>query len=72
MTNFNIQHSSDRPDRVFVSIDNRFDVALIRTGDGLRLSVFPFTDGAVWDDPFERFEVHESDVRALEQEMGRD
>jgi hypothetical protein len=72
MTKFNIQHSTDRPDRVFVAIDNRFDVALIRIEGGLRIHVFPISDGEVWDDPFERFEVDESEVRALEQEMGHD
>jgi hypothetical protein len=72
MAKFNVQYSDDRPDRVFVAIDNRFDVALIRTEDGLRLNVFPITDGQVWDDPFERFEVDESEIRQLEQEMSHD
>jgi hypothetical protein len=70
MKKFNIQYDIDRPDRVFVAVDNRFDVAVIRTEDGLRIQVFPITDGQVWDDPFERFEVYEDEVRALEQELG--
>jgi hypothetical protein len=70
MKKFNIQYDNDLPDRVFVAVDNRFDVAVIRTEDGLRIQVFPITDGQVWDNPFERFEVDEDEVRALEQELG--
>jgi hypothetical protein len=69
MTKFNIQHSGDRPDRVFVAIDNRFDVSIIRTEGGLHLQVYPITDGQVWDDPVARFEVDDDEVRALEEEM---
>jgi hypothetical protein len=69
MTKFNTQYSDDRPDRVFVTVDNRFDVAVIRTEDGLHLQVYPITDGEIWDDPFERFEIDEDEVRALEKEM---
>jgi hypothetical protein len=68
MKKFNIQYDNDLPDRVFVAIDNRFHVAVIRTEDGLRIQVFPITDGEVWDDAFERFEVDEDEVRALEEE----
>jgi hypothetical protein len=66
MKKFNIQYDNDRPDRVFVAVDNRFDVAIIRSEDGLRIQVFPIIDGEVWDDPFERFEVDENAIRELE------
>jgi hypothetical protein len=72
MAKFNIQYSGDRPDHVFVAIDNRFDVALIRTEEGLRINVFPITDGQVWDDPVERFEVSESEVQELELELSQE
>jgi hypothetical protein len=65
---FNIQ-ADERLDRLFVTLDNRFDVALIRTEDGLRLEVYPITDGEVWDDPIERFEVREADILELEKEL---
>ena len=66
MTKFSIQHSDDRPDRVFVSIDNRFDVAVIRSEDGIRIAVIPITDGEAWAATVVRFEVYESDIRDLE------
>ena len=69
MTKFNIQHSTDRSDRIFVAIDNRFDIALIRTEDGLGIEVYPLTDGQVWDDPIDRFKVDEEEIRELEREM---
>jgi hypothetical protein len=69
MTKFEFQHSDYQTDRAFVEIDNRFDVALIRTEAGLRIEVCPITDGEVWDDPFRRFEVDESEILALEEEL---
>jgi hypothetical protein len=72
MTHFNIQHNTGLSDRVFVALDNRFDVALIRTDGGLRIEVFPITDGEVWCEPSDAFEVDEEEVRKLEREMGDD
>ena len=75
MTKFNIQHNTGLSDRVFVTLDDRFDVAVIRTEDGLRLEIFPITDGEAWCDPCDRFEVSEADIRELEREkreIGRD
>jgi hypothetical protein len=72
MTNVNLRYADDEPDRVCVTIDNRFEVALIRTGDTLCIEVFPITGGQVWDDPSDRFEVDESEVTALEQELRHD
>ncbi len=70
MTKFNIQHMTDRPDRVFVAIADRFEVAVIRTADGLKIEVYPITDGEIWDDPCDRFEVDEGEIRELEREIG--
>lgn len=61
--------SDDRHDHIFVAIEDRFDVARIRSEAGIELEVYPITDGEVWDDPVERFAVNESDVRTLEDEM---
>ena len=69
MTKFNIQRMTDRPDRVFVAIDDRLDVAIIRTADGLKVEVYPITDGEIWDDPYDRFEVDEGQIRELEREL---
>jgi hypothetical protein len=70
MTKFSIQHNTGLSDRVFVSLDDRFDVSLIRTAHGLRIEVYPITDGEVWCDPSNAFEVHEDEVRELERELG--
>jgi hypothetical protein len=72
MTKLSIQHNTLRPDRVCIALDNRFDVVLIRTDDGLSIEVYPITDGQVWDDPCDRFEIDESEIRALEEEMSDD
>jgi hypothetical protein len=72
MTYFNIEQNTGLDDRIFVNLDNRFDVALIRTGDGLRIEVFPITDGKVWGDPSDTFEVDEEEIRKLERELSDD
>jgi hypothetical protein len=72
MTKFHMQHNTDVPDRFRVVIDDRLDVALIRTEDGLKIEVYPITGGEVWDDPFDRFAVDEDEIRELEREIGHD
>jgi hypothetical protein len=72
MTQFTIEHDTDLPDRVFVTVGNRFLAALIRTEDGLGINVYPITGGEVWDDPCDRFEVDEDEIRALERELVND
>ncbi len=69
MTHFNIDHRTDLADRIFVEIDRRFDVAIIRTETGLEIRVYPRTEGMLWDAPFSVFTVDEDEVRGLEQEM---
>ena len=72
MTKFGIQHHTELSDRVFVTVDDRFLASLIRTEDGLSIHVYPITDGQVWDDPCDRFEVDEDEIRDLEREIGDD
>jgi hypothetical protein len=69
MTAFNIELITEQPDHVYVDIDRRFNVAIERTETGLSLRVYPHTNGVLWDNPFTTFEVDESEIRALEQEM---
>ncbi len=69
MTHFNIDHRTDQADRIFVEIDRRLDVCIIRTEAGLELRIYPRTDGALWEDPFTTFEVDEGEIAALEAEM---
>jgi hypothetical protein len=68
MTHFIIDLKTARPDRVFVEVDRRFDVAIIRTGAGLQLQIYPRTDGELWCEPFTTFAVDEAEVIALEQQ----
>jgi hypothetical protein len=63
---FAARHDACQPTRVFVTLDDRFDIALIRTRDGLEIEVYPITGGEPWIDPYDRFEVHESAIRELE------
>jgi hypothetical protein len=69
MTAFNIGLNTDRADRVFVEVDCRFDVAIIRTETGLELRIYPRTNGELWDYPFTTFEVDEAEITALEAAM---
>jgi hypothetical protein len=69
MTAYNIDQITEQPDRIFVDVDRRFNVAIIRTEGGLELRVYPRTDGELWDAPFTTFEVNESEIAALEAEM---
>jgi hypothetical protein len=72
MTRFHHELSDHRLDRAFVSVDDRFDLAIIRTEDGLKIEVYPITGGEAWDDPCDRFEVDEAEIRAPERELGHD
>jgi hypothetical protein len=69
MTAFNIDLNTDRPDRAFVEVDGRFDVAIIRTETGLELRIYPRTNSELWDYPFTTFEVDEAEITALEAAM---
>jgi hypothetical protein len=57
------------PDRQSVAVDGRFQVTMRRTTHGLSLEVYPITNGEAWIDPFQRFEVDESEIRELEDEL---
>jgi hypothetical protein len=66
MTQFNIDQSTDQPDRIHVEIDRRIDVTIVRTEQGLELRVYPRTEGELWDAPFVTFAVDETEIAALE------
>jgi hypothetical protein len=69
MTVFDIDLSTDQPDRIFVEVDRRLTVAIVRTEDGLELRIYPRTEGELWDAPFTTFDMNEAEIIALEQEM---
>ena len=50
MTHFNIDQITELPDRIYVEVDHRLNVAIIRTETGLELRVYPRTGAAeLWD-----------------------
>jgi hypothetical protein len=69
MTAFNVDLNTDLPDRVFVEIDHRFDVAIERSESGLSIRIYPRTGGELWDHPFAVFEVDEAEIVELEKEI---
>lgn len=69
MTAFNIDLNTGQPDRIYVEVDRRFDVAIERTENGLSLRIYPRTDGELWCEPFTTFEVDEDEIVELEQQM---
>jgi hypothetical protein len=69
MTAFNVDFITEQQDRVFVEVDRRFDVAILRTVTGLTIRIYPRTDGELWDDPFTVFEVDEAEIVELEKEI---
>ena len=69
MTAFNVELLTEQPDHIYAEVGRRFNVVIQRTGDGLVLHVHPRTNGELWDDPFTTFEVNETEVIALEQDM---
>jgi hypothetical protein len=69
---FSARHDLRLPGHVFVTLDDRFEIGLSRIGDGLTIEVYPITGGVVWDNPFDRFDVDEEEIRGLEREMGDD
>jgi hypothetical protein len=72
MTAYNIDLITDQPDRIYVDVDRRFNVVIIRTEAGLELRIYPRTDGELWDDPFITFEVDETEIATLERDMIED
>jgi hypothetical protein len=69
MTRYAIEQITDQPDRIHVEVDDRFNLAIVRTETGLEIRVYPRTEGMLWDAPFTTFEVDEQEIRTLEEEM---
>ena len=56
---FKITHQpEENPDRIYVMVDNKYDVSIIRTADGLLVRVFPND----WIDPIDTLQVFDSDI----------
>lgn len=66
MSKFEINvRPDDLPDRVHVKVDGKFDVAIIRTPEGIVFDVYP--EG--WDNPIETMTVWDEDVAAANAEV---
>jgi hypothetical protein len=58
---FEMEHDSlENPDRAYVLVDGRFDVAIIRTAEGIVIDVYPKD----WIDPIDSLTVWDEDVAA--------
>lgn len=65
MATFNFEHhAEDLPDRAFVEVDDTYNVAIIRTEEGLVIDVLPKD----WDFPVETFTVWDDDVAELNRQ----
>lgn len=69
MTAFEFRTATDLPENAFIKVDERFDIAIERTPEGLDIRVYPLTDGEIWFDPYDTFKIDESTVIKLEKEM---
>jgi hypothetical protein len=62
---FEIEHDPvENPDRAYVLVDGRFDVAIIRTGEGIVIDVYPKD----WIDPIDSLTVWDEQVAAASAE----
>lgn len=65
MATFDIEHQADEnPDRVYVMVDGKFDVAVIRTPEGIVIDVYPKD----WMEPLDSFTVWDDDVTAADDD----
>ena len=49
-------------DRCFVKIDDRYELSIIRTAEGLIVDCWPINNGEYWDSPYDSFQVFDSDT----------
>lgn len=64
MTTFEYEHNADDlPDRAYVLVDGKFDIAITRTSEGIVIDVYPKD----WIEPLDTFTVWDEDIAACEQ-----
>lgn len=66
MATFETEQVEDLPDRIYVLVDGKLDVVIIRTDEGLVIDVYPKD----WDFPFDTFTIWDGEIAALEEEAG--
>jgi hypothetical protein len=69
MAHYHIEHITEQADTIYVEVDRRFNLAIVRTEAKLEIRVYPLTEGEIWDMPFITFIVDEAEVAGLEAEM---
>ena len=69
MTIFNTEQVTEQSDTIYVEIDRRFNIAIVRTDNGIEFRVYPRTEDVLWDAPFTTFEVDEAEIAELEVEL---
>lgn len=70
MTTFALEIlTDDLPDRAYLRVDDRFDIAVLRTPHGIEFRVFPVTNGETWMEPYEVFFVDEARIIELEHQF---
>jgi hypothetical protein len=57
-------------DRCFVKIDDRYELAIIRTDAGLIIDVWPINNGEYWDFPYDSLQVFDGDTTLDEETAG--
>jgi len=68
-TRFEIEHDpQENPDRAYVLVDGKFDVAIVRTGEGIVIDVYPKD----WIDPIDTMTVWDEQVAEMERAAAAD
>jgi hypothetical protein len=62
MAKFEFEQIPGRDDRCFVKVDDRYEIAFIRTDEGLIVDVWPIDAGEIWDHPYDSFQVFDNDT----------
>jgi hypothetical protein len=62
MAKFEHEQVAGLDDRFFVTIDNRYELSIIRTDEGLIVDVWPINQGEYWDAPYDSFQVFDADT----------
>ena len=54
-------------DRVFVTVDGRYSLTIIRADEGLIVDVWPIENGEYWNVPYTSLQVFDNDVPPLSE-----
>lgn len=63
MAKFQCDQTED--DQVYLTVDDRYSLTIIRTDEGIIVDVWPIENGEYWDTPFTSVKVLDSDVAIM-------